>query len=178
MQTWLKVAAHQCVGEEALSLSQRDTRIPIALKERKKTVCTAESCTGGYISHLITSLPGASEYYEGSFIYYSYRAKELLLQVDEKVLNEKGAVSEEVVRAMASGALDHIKADYVVAVSGILGPGGGTAEKPVGTVWMAYGKKGRVEARKFSFRWDRRRNMEMTAIQAMNCLLKFIQADS
>jgi nicotinamide-nucleotide amidase len=148
------------------------------LREKKKTLCTAESCTGGYISHLITSLPGASEYYEGSFITYSYNAKELLLHVDEKTLNEKGAVSEEVVLQMASGALDKIKADYVVAVSGILGPGGGTPEKPVGTVWMAFGSRRKLETRKFTFRWDRRRNAEMTAIQAMDNLRRFILADS
>jgi nicotinamide-nucleotide amidase len=148
------------------------------LREKKKTLCTAESCTGGYISHLITSQPGASEYYEGSFITYSYNAKELLLHVDEKTLNEKGAVSEEVVLQMASGALDKIKADYVVAVSGILGPGGGTPEKPVGTVWMAFGSRRKLETRKFTFRWDRRRNAEMTAIQAMDNLRRFILAEA
>lgn len=148
------------------------------LRERKKTVCTAESCTGGYISQLITSRPGASEYYEGSFITYSYRAKELLLDVKEDILNEKGAVSEEVVLQMAAAALEKIKADYVVAVSGILGPGGGTPEKPVGTVWMAFGNKNKLEARKLTFRWDRRRNTEMAAIQAMDNLRRFILADS
>jgi len=147
------------------------------LKERNKTMCTAESCTGGYISHLITTIPGASAYFEGSFITYSYQAKHLLLQVDEKVLIDKGAVSENVVLKMAESALDHLKADYVVAVSGIMGPEGGTADKPVGTVWMAYGKKGHIIANMFTFRWDRKRNMEITAIQALNCLRKFILAD-
>lgn len=146
------------------------------LLEKGKTVCTAESCTGGYISQLITSVPGASAYYEGSFITYSYHSKETLLHVRHEILASKGAVSEEVVLQMAKGALENIGADYVMAVSGILGPGGGTPEKPVGTVWMAIGRKGKIKAYRHEFRFDRKRNMEMTALQALNylrmCLLE------
>jgi nicotinamide-nucleotide amidase len=146
------------------------------LLEKRKTVCTAESCTGGYISHLITSQPGSSAYYEGSFITYSYHSKERLLSVPRELLEAKGAVSEEVVRQMAEGALANLGADYVMAVSGILGPSGGTPEKPVGTVWMAVGSKGNIKVQRHQFRYDRKRNMEMTALQALNhlrmCLLE------
>jgi nicotinamide-nucleotide amidase len=146
------------------------------LQEKGKTICTAESCTGGYISQLITSQPGSSAYYEGSFITYSYHSKEKLLCVPHEMLEAKGAVSEEVVLFMAEGALSNLGADYVIAVSGILGPGGGTPEKPVGTVWMAIGHKGKIQAYQHQFRFDRKRNMEMTAQQALNhlrmCLLE------
>ena len=89
-------------------------------------MCTAESCTGGYIAHLLTSIPGSSKFYDGSVVSYSYEAKEDLLQVDKNLLETKGAVSEEVVLQMAKGALKHLRSDYVIAVSGIMGPGGGT----------------------------------------------------
>lgn len=147
------------------------------LRERKKTICTAESCTGGLISRLITSIPGASSYFDGSFVAYSYAAKEKLLDVKNETLMVKGAVSEEVVTEMASGALSAIGADYVIAVSGILGPEGGTPDKPVGTVWVAVGRKDKLQAHKLSLRFDRKRNAEITALQAMNLLRLFIMND-
>lgn len=147
------------------------------LLEKGKTLCTAESCTGGYISQLITSIPGASGYYEGSFIAYSYAAKERLLRVKNDTLVNMGAVSEEVVMEMAKGALENIRADYVIAVSGIMGPEGGTPDKPVGTVWLALGKKDQLLTHKLSLRFDRKRNMEITALQAMNLLRQFIMND-
>lgn len=109
------------------------------LKRFKKTVSTAESCTGGYIASLITAKPGASEYYNGSVVSYSYQAKEDLLGVEKNVLESLGAVSEQVVTQMAKGAMENLKTDYTIAVSGIMGPGGGTDDKPVGTVWVAVG---------------------------------------
>jgi nicotinamide-nucleotide amidase len=147
------------------------------LLQKNKTLCTAESCTGGYIAQMITSVPGASAYYDGSFVTYSYKAKEDLLNVNKNTIVEKGAVSEEVVREMANGALKNIQSDYVIAVSGIMGPGGGTPDKPVGTVWVAIGKKGRLITQKFSFGFDRERNVISTAINALNMLRKFILAD-
>jgi len=147
------------------------------LIERAKTVCTAESCTGGYIAHLLTAIPGSSAFYDGSVISYSYKAKEDLLNVSKETLKIHGAVSEEVVIEMAKGALAAIKTDYVIAVSGIMGPDGGLPEKPVGTVWIAVGNKYKIAAQKIHFRFDRERNIQLTATNALNILRKFILAD-
>ena len=147
------------------------------LLARNKTVGTAESCTGGYISYLLTSIPGSSAFYDGSVVSYSYKAKADLLKVSKEVLETKGAVSEEVVIQMAKGALAAIESDYVIAVSGIMGPDGGLPDKPVGTVWIAVGNKNKIEAQKLHFRFDRQRNTQLTALNALNILRKFILAD-
>lgn len=147
------------------------------LMSKSKTMCTAESCSGGYIAHLITSIPGSSEFYDGSVVSYSYQAKEDLLQVDKNTLESLGAVSEEVVIQMAKGALKNIKSDYAIAVSGIMGPNGGTPDKPVGTVWVAVGNKEKIQAQKLYFRFDRTRNIQLTAVNALNLLRKFILAE-
>jgi len=139
-----------------------------------KTVSTAESCTGGYIASLLTAKAGASKFYSGSVVSYSYKAKESLLQVDKNILETLGAVSEEVVIQMAKGALKNIQTDYTIAVSGIMGPEGGTDEKPVGTVWIAVGNNNKVIAKKIQFRFDRQRNIELTATFALNMLRIFI----
>ncbi len=148
------------------------------LLKHNKTVGTAESCTGGYISHLITSIPGSSEYYKGSVIAYAYDAKENLLSVDKEVLLGKGAVSEEVVTQMVKGAVKNLDVDYAIAVSGIMGPGGATPDKPVGTVWIGVGNKEKVLAQRMHFRFDRARNIQLTAVNALNMLRKFIIAES
>ncbi|MES2429332.1 MAG: competence/damage-inducible protein A [Bacteroidota bacterium] len=144
------------------------------LLAKKKTMCTAESCTGGYIAHLLTSISGSSNFYEGSIVSYSYQAKENLLNVERSTLEKNGAVSEEVVIEMVKGALQNIKADYSVAVSGIMGPSGGSTDKPVGTVWIAVGNKEKIETELFNFRFDRERNIQLTAVNALNLLRKFI----
>ncbi len=144
------------------------------LVAKGKTMCTAESCTGGYIAHLLTSMPGSSKFYDGSVISYSYKAKEDLLQVDHATLESKGAVSEEIVTQMARGALKNTRSDYVIAVSGIMGPEGGMPDKPVGTVWIAIGNSSNIKAQKLSFRFDRKRNIQLTAVNALNLLRKFI----
>jgi nicotinamide-nucleotide amidase len=148
------------------------------LVARNKTMCTAESCTGGYIAHLLTAIPGSSKFYDGSVVSYSYKAKEDLLNVSKVVLQTKGAVSEEVVIQMAKGALASIKSDYVIAVSGIMGPDGGLPDKPVGTVWVAVGNNNKIETQKLYFRFDRERNTQLTATSALNILRKFILADT
>jgi nicotinamide-nucleotide amidase len=142
-----------------------------------KTMCTAESCTGGYIAHLLTAIAGSSKFYDGSVVSYSYQAKEDLLQVDKSTLESKGAVSEEIVLQMAKGALQNIKSNYVIAVSGIMGPDGGQPDKPVGTVWIAVGDKENLQAQKLHFRFDRMRNIQLTATNALNLLRKFILAE-
>jgi nicotinamide-nucleotide amidase len=144
------------------------------LLAKNKTLCTAESCTGGYIAHLITSMAGSSAFYDGSVISYSYGAKEDLLNVSHQSLLKNGAVSEEVVTEMAKGALRNIKSDYVIAVSGIMGPGGGLPEKPVGTAWIAVGDSQKIIAQKVQFRFDRARNIQLTAAAALNLLRQFI----
>ena len=144
------------------------------LLQKNKTMCTAESCTGGYIAHLITSIPGSSAFYDGSVVTYSYKAKEDILQVKERTLIEKGAVSEEVVLEMAKGALQNIRSNYTIAVSGIMGPGGGMPGKPVGTVWIAVGNNEKKITQKMYFRFDRLLNIQLVAVNALNMLRKFI----
>ncbi len=148
------------------------------LIQKNKSMCTAESCTGGYIAHLLTTIPGSSAFYDGSVVSYSYKAKEDMLQVSKETLQTKGAVSEEVVIQMAKGALKAIGSNYVIAVSGIMGPDGGLPDKPVGTVWIAVGNNQKIEAHKLYFRFDRERNTQLTATNALNLLRKFILADA
>jgi len=148
------------------------------LKEKNKTIGTAESCTGGYIAHLITSNPGSSVGYKGSIISYANDVKENILGVTDKTLRTVGAVSEETVIQMVKGAIEKLNVDFAVATSGIMGPDGGTNEKPVGTVWIAAGNKGKVETAKLAFRFDRERNIEMTSHTALNFLRKFILANT
>lgn len=148
------------------------------LKAKGKMLGTAESCTGGYIAHLITSIAGASAYYQGSVISYSYEAKENILGVKRMTLETTGAVSEETVTEMVTGVIKILNVDYALAVSGIMGPDGGTDEKPVGTVWIAAGNKVKVETLKLNLRFDRQRNITITANNALNFLRKFILANS
>jgi nicotinamide-nucleotide amidase len=147
------------------------------LKDKNKTVSTAESCTGGYIAHLITTIPGSSAFYKGSVVSYDDDVKENLLHVSQDTLLKFGAVSEETVREMVKGVLDQIKSDYAIAVSGIMGPDGGTEEKPVGTVWVAAGNHRKIITQKLHFRFTRVRNIELTALNALNILRKFILSD-
>ena len=148
------------------------------LNEKNKTIGTAESCTGGYIAHLITSNAGSSVVYKGSIISYANEVKENILGVTDRTLRTVGAVSEETVVQMVKGAIEKLNVDFAVATSGIMGPDGGTDEKPVGTVWIAAGNKGKVETAKLAFRFDRERNIEMTSHTALNFLRKFILANS
>ena len=140
------------------------------LLKNKKTVATAESCTGGYIAHLITGIPGSSGYFEGSVISYSNRIKSELLGVRPETLEKNGAVSREVVTEMAEGARKKLKTDYCLAVSGVAGPDGGTVEKPVGTVWLALASPAGTETRLFHFGEHRGRNIRRSALAALNML--------
>jgi nicotinamide-nucleotide amidase len=140
------------------------------LLKKKKTVSTAESCTGGYIAHLITGIPGSSGYFEGSVVSYSNRIKSELLGVRPETLEKHGAVSREVVAEMAEGARKKLKTDFCLAVSGIAGPTGSTEEKPVGTVWIALAGPGGTETRLFHFGEHRGRNIRRSALAALNLL--------
>ena len=147
------------------------------LMERKETLSTAESCTGGYIAHLLTSTPGSSKYYEGSIVAYSYNIKETLLNVQNDTLNTVGAVSKETVEQMAVGLLGKMSTTYSIAVSGIAGPGGGTVDKPVGTVWIAVANNNKVIAKKFTLTKHRDYNVKISAHLALNMLRNFINND-
>jgi len=151
-----------------------ETVIGKILKAKNKTMGTAESCTGGYIAHLITAVAGSSAYYKGSVISYANEVKENILGVKKQTLQTAGAVSKETVTEMVSGALARLQCDYALAVSGIMGPDGGTDEKPAGTVWIAAGNKDTVQTLKLNLRFDRKRNIEMTAANALNLFRKFI----
>lgn len=144
------------------------------LLQKGKTLATAESCTGGYIAHLITSIPGSSAAYMGSVVSYANKAKEALLGVQPQTLQTVGAVSEETVQQMVQGALEQFGTDYAVSTSGIMGPDGGTPEKPVGTVWIAAGNRTEIRTRKLQLRYDRKRNIELAATQALNLLRQLV----
>jgi nicotinamide-nucleotide amidase len=135
---------------------------------------TAESCTGGYIAHLLTGIAGSSNWYNGSVVSYTNDLKSKLLHVDANIIEKHGAVSEETVRAMAIGALVTLGVDVAVAVTGIAGPGGGSEEKPVGTVWMAVADRNRVEVMKQVFGRDRSKNIQLTGTYALNLVRKFL----
>ncbi len=144
------------------------------LMAQNKTMATAESCTGGYIAHLITSHPGASNYYKGSIVSYDNDVKENILHVSSQTLSTHGAVSEQTVKEMLDGVIKEMKSDYGIAVSGIMGPGGGSDTKPVGTVWIAVGSKDLINTQKLHLRFDRMRNIQVTAIVALDLLRKEI----
>lgn len=145
------------------------------LKKRGKTLSTAESCTGGYIAHLITSVPGSSDYYKGSVISYSNEIKTGFLGVKEETLTRYGAVSEETVIQMAENIRKKFKTDCSIAVSGIAGPDGGTEDKPVGTVWIAVATTEKTITHKFLFGDNRMRNIQRASLSALNMLrLKII----
>lgn len=147
------------------------------LRGKNKTMGTAESCTGGYIAHLITSVPGSSAYFKGSVVGYANEVKENILGVAPATLAGYGAVSKETVTEMVRGALQQLHVDYALATSGIMGPDGGSPEKPVGTVWIAAGHKDKVVTQQLNLRFDRERNISMTASAALNFLRKFILAE-
>lgn len=136
-------------------------------------VVSAESCTGGLIASSITSVAGSSGWFERGFVTYSNSAKHDLLGVDTALFQRHGAVSEAVVLAMAKGAIERSQSHISVAVSGIAGPDGGTADKPVGTVWLAWGQKlGYAEARCFHFDGDRQAVREAAAVAALEGLIR------
>jgi len=149
------------IGEGDITLAQK---VLAQLRERGATLTTAESCTGGLIASMLTRVPGSSVGFHAGFVTYSNAIKQSVLGVREETLAKHGAVSEEVVREMALGALEHSGADYALAVSGIAGPDGGTAEKPVGTVWLACGSRGNVRTRGLC--WPVERTLFQTMIAA------------
>ena len=140
------------------------------LKSKQQTVATAESCTGGYIGHLLSKHAGSSQFYTGGIISYDNRIKTEFLDVSPTILQTVGAVSKEAVEQMALAVRAKMNTDYAVSVSGIMGPGGQTNEKPLGMVWIGVANKEKVVSKVFYLRFDRARNIEVTASQAINLL--------
>lgn len=148
------------------------------LLARGQTLAVAESCTGGLIGACLTDLPGSSRWFERGLVTYSNTAKQELLGVPAAVIEQAGAVSAETVLAMASGLLERAPVDWTLAVSGIAGPDGGTAEKPVGTVWIGWAGRGVApSASRFLFPGDRASVRHATAANALGGLLDLLAAD-
>ncbi len=165
------------LGDYVFSFDSKDSLEKVIGKQllaKKATLSTAESCTGGNIAQRITSIAGSSAYFEGSIVSYSNNLKRNQLKVAETTLKKFGAVSEQTITEMAEGALAVLKTDYSIAVSGIAGPSGGTAEKPVGTVWIAVANKNKTITKKFSFWPYRKENIELSTVAALNMLRKFL----
>lgn len=153
------------VGEDTL-----EAVVGKSLRDHNRTLSIAESCTGGYLSHLITSVPGSSEYFLGSMVVYSNEIKIKELGVKPETLDQHGAVSEATIGEMAGCVRLKFKTDIGVATSGIAGPGGGTPEKPVGTVWIAYADANRTIARKLHLSKDRIINIKLASIATLNLI--------
>lgn len=145
-----------------------ETAIGKLLKNAGKTLALAESCSGGYVSHLITTVPGSSTYFQGAVVPYHNDFKERILGVKSETLNSHGAVSEATVAEMAEGVRTLFNADYGLASSGIAGPDGGTPDKPVGTVWIACAGPEGVETRKLQLTQDRMLNIQLTGVAVLN----------
>lgn len=148
------------------------------LLERKQTLAAAESCTGGYLAHRITGVPGCSAYFLGSIIAYDNAMKEKQLGVDKQLIEKYGAVSEEVVAAMVRGTIESIGSDYALGVTGIAGPSGGTSEKPVGTTWIAAASRSRIISRQYSFGDNRERNIVRATNAALALLHELFREES
>ena len=147
------------------------------LWEKEKTVSTAESCTGGRIAEAIIAVPGASKYFKGGIICYVNEVKENLLGVSHELLEEKTAVCEEVAIAMVKGACKTLNTDYAVAATGIAGPGGGTKEIPVGTIWLAVGTPDNVMTFKIEEDQGRDINLTVATNKSMMMLRDFLKAE-
>ena len=153
-------------GDDAL-----EKQMGKVLRKKGMTMATAESCTGGEIARLITSVPGSSEYFKGTVVAYANDVKIRVLGVAAEDIEKEGAVSEKVVLQMAEGVRKLMQANYAVSTSGVAGPDGGTPEKPVGTVWIGIATPKRTFARKFVFSFTRERNIAKAAAKALELLM-------
>ncbi len=169
------IAGQYIVGENLESLPEL---VAYTMKQTGKTLATAESCTGGTLAHQLTAMAGASEYYRGGVVAYSNEVKECALGVRHETLVAHGAVSEETVREMAAGARERLGADYAVATTGIAGPGGGTPEKPVGTVWIAVAGPDGVTAKHLKFGDRRAQTIERTCNAVWGELIRKVKSKS
>ena len=147
------------------------------LYESGKTLSTAESCTSGKVAESITLMPGASAYFTGGIVAYSEAVKKSLLNVPEELIEEKTVVSEEVAIRMAEGVCEVLNTDYAIATTGVAGPGGGTPEHPVGTIWIAAGKKGEMRTVKLTENDGRDINVTRATFRALQLLLEVLKED-
>lgn len=152
-----------------------EEKVSSLLLRQSKKIAVAESCTGGLVAHRITNVPGASGYFEAGFVTYSNKAKEHFLSVPEAAIRAKGAVSEEVARFMAEGVRKAAGVDIGLAITGIAGPGGGTHEKPVGTVYVALAAPDGTFVRKFSFQGNRTEIKLRTSEEALVFILDHLE---
>ncbi len=159
-------------GKEPESLEKT---IGELLRKKKQTLAVAESCTGGYIGHLITSIASSSDYFNGGIIAYANDIKTNVLKVDVSTLQTNGAVSKEVAEQMATGVRQRLKADFGIATTGIAGPTGGSNEKPVGTVWIAVATPDALVSEKFSFGDSRERTIRRAGLSALNMLRTLLE---
>ncbi|MCG8578284.1 MAG: competence/damage-inducible protein A [Bacteroidales bacterium] len=173
LKSLYEVVGDHIFGEEDLPVQQL---LGDELKKRGQTIAVAESCTGGNIGHLLTSIPGSSAYFKGGVIAYDNEIKERVLGVKRVSLEEHGAVSQQVVEQMAAGVMALMKTDYAIATSGIAGPDGGTDEKPVGTVWIAIAGKFGVKSQCFNFGKIRGRNIQRSSDAGLIFLLQKLKS--
>lgn len=166
----------EIIGDDVYCLEDQPLERVVGelLKKTGKHLAVAESCTGGAISRLITSIPGSSQYYKGGITAYSNDVKTALLGIDKALISQHGAVSREVAEAMAYGIRKLLSVDYSIAVTGIAGPEGGSVEKPVGTTWIAVSSPEKTFSKGFSFGEHRGRNIEKASLAALNMLRKLI----
>lgn len=169
------LAGKYIVGEDCETLAEL---VHKTLSERGLTLATAESCTGGAIASRLTALAGASAYFRGGVVAYSNEVKECALGVRHETLAAHGAVSEETAKEMVEGVRERLGADYAIATTGIAGPGGGTAEKPVGTVWVAVGSKKRTVAQLMHYGDRRQQTIDRTVNQAFAMLIHELTAEN
>lgn len=149
------------------------------LKQRKLRLVTAESCTGGWVAQVVTSIPGSSGWFERGYVTYSNASKHDLLGVNLRTLDKFGSVSEACVREMAEGALQHSEADVSIAITGIAGPDGGLPTKPVGSVWMAWAGKGHETRARFGhFVGDREMVRQQAVMSSLQGLMDFLEPES
>lgn len=157
------------IDEQIIS---RAEQLGQALKDQGLIIATAESCTGGGVAQAITEVAGSSAWFDRGFVTYSNAAKVQMLQVKQVALDQWGAVSEQVAKQMAAGAIHNSGADIAVAITGIAGPAGGTTQKPVGTVYIAWGKSGDIKCQHYVFSGDRSLIRQQVVLKALdNCLL-------
>ncbi|BCU07115.1 nicotinamide-nucleotide amidase [Allochromatium tepidum] len=166
------LAPHSVSSHE---LSRLAVRVGECLRERGWRLATAESCTGGWVAKTITDIAGSSDWFDRGFVTYSNASKQDMLGINAELIESQGAVSGPVVRAMVAGALAHSRAEAALAISGIAGPGGGSPEKPVGTVWFAWGRTASVTTmRRECFAGDREAVRAQAVRTALFGLLEYL----
>ncbi len=172
----MNTPAEEDTRVDEASLAALSAQLGEALAGLGKRLAVAESCTGGWIAKLITDVPGSSAWFDRGFVTYSNAAKQDMLGVSAQTLRMQGAVSEATVRAMAQGVIAHSLADIAAAVSGIAGPGGGSAQRPVGTVWIAWAQRtNEVQAQCFQFEGDREAVRRQAVREALRGLLRRVR---